>query len=145
MNREKYLKIVDEITPKENRLKDTIVAFLFGGMLGVFAQGLTDLYIFLFDISSKDAGVYMILTLIVLSSLFTALGFFDDIISFAKAGIIVPITGFAHAMTAAALDYKNEGLVTGIGSNIFKLTGSVLLYGITSAFFVSLIRWWLNI
>ena len=59
----------------------------------------------------------------------------------AKAGLIVPITGFAHAMTSAMLDYKKEGLVTGIGANAFKLTGSVILYGVVSAYIFGMVRY----
>ena len=82
----------------------------------------------------------MIVTLIFISSLFTALGFFDKIIEKVRCGIIIPITGFAHAMTSAALEYRKEGFVLGLGSNIFKLTGSVILYGVISAYIFGLIR-----
>ena len=82
----------------------------------------------------------MIITLIFLACLFTALGFFDNFVHFGRMGVIIPITGFAHSMQSAALDYKKEGLVCGIGSNIFKLAGSVILYGIVSAYIVGIIR-----
>ena len=78
--------------------------------------------------------------LIFISSLFTALGFFDKIIEKVRCGIIVPITGFAHSMSSAALEYKNEGLVLGIGANVFKLAGTVILYGVVSVYFFGLIR-----
>ena len=82
----------------------------------------------------------MIITLVFIGCLFTGLGFFDNIVGFARCGLIIPITGFAHSMASAALEYKKEGLVTGIGMNTFKLAGSVILYGIVAAFFVGLIR-----
>jgi stage V sporulation protein AC len=75
------------------------------------------------------------------ASLFTAIGFFDNFVSWARAGLIVPITGFAHAMTSAAIEYRKEGLVTGIGSNIFKISGSVILYGVVAAYVFGIIRY----
>jgi stage V sporulation protein AC len=83
----------------------------------------------------------MIITLIFIASLFTAIGFFDNLVMFARAGLIVPITGFAHSMTSAAIEYRKEGLVTGIGANIFKLTGTVILYGVVAAYVFGIIRY----
>ena len=77
---------------------------------------------------------------VLIGSVLTGLGFFDKVVSFCKCGLIVPTTGFAHAMTSAAMDYRKEGFVKGIGSNIFKLTGSIILYGIVVSFFVSLLK-----
>ena len=82
----------------------------------------------------------MIITLIFIGCLFTCFGFFDKWVNFAKCGLIVPITGFAHAMMSAALEYRKEGLVTGIGANMFKLAGSVIIFGVVSAYTFGLIR-----
>ena len=82
----------------------------------------------------------MIVTLIFIAALFTALGFFDKWVNFAKCGLIIPITGFAHSMMSSGMEYKKEGLIYGIGSNIFKLAGSVILYGVVSAWFFGTIR-----
>ena len=75
-----------------------------------------------------------------LSCLFTAIGFFDNWVSKAGAGLFVPISGFAHATTSSALEYKREGLVMGIGANIFKLSGSVILYGVIAAYVFGIVR-----
>ena len=82
----------------------------------------------------------MIITLIFIGCLLTCLGFFDKWVNFAKAGLIIPITGFAHAMMSAALDYRREGMVTGIGASMFKLAGSVIIFGVVSAYVFGLIR-----
>ena len=140
MEKEKYKKLVDKNTPKENVSINAIKAFLIGGVMGLIGQGLIDLYTNLFDISTKDAAPFMIITLIIIASLLTALGVFDKIVTWANCGLIVPITGFAHAMTSAAMEYRKEGLIMGIGANIFKLTGSVILYGVVSAYVFGLIR-----
>ena len=83
----------------------------------------------------------MLVTLIFLASLFTALGFFDKLVNKFKCGLLIPITGFAHSMTSSALDYKEEGLIYGIGSNMFKLAGSVIIYGVVSAWLFGMIRY----
>lgn len=140
MKEKEYQELVEKYEPKEEVLKNSIIAFLTGGLMGLLGEGITELYMFIFNISNKDAIVYMIITLIFLGCLFTCLGWFDKIVNFAKCGLIIPITGFAHSMQSAALEYKKEGLVTGIGANMFKLAGSVIVFGIVSAYVLGLIR-----
>ncbi len=140
MTKEEYKKLVKKNTPKVDHTKSILSAFLVGGFIGMIGQGLIDLYVNVFNLTIKDAGTYMIVTLIFISSLCTALGFFDKLVEKVRCGIIVPITGFAHAMTSAAIEYRKDGLVTGLGSNIFKITGSVILYGIVSAYVFGLVR-----
>lgn len=140
MEKTKYKNLVDKHTPKENRLYHGMIAFITGGMMGVIGQFLIDIYTYYFHISTANASVFMIITLVFVGCLLTALGFFDKWVSFARAGLIVPITGFAHAMMSAALEYRKEGLVTGIGANMFKLAGSVIIFGVVSAYIVGLIR-----
>ena len=140
MKEKEYQELVEKYEPKEEALKNSIIAFLTGGLMGLLGEGITELYMFIFNISNKDAIVYMIITLIFLGCLFTCLGWFDKIVNFAKCGLIIPITGFAHSMQSAALEYKKEGLVTGIGANMFKLAGGVIVFGIVSAYILGLIR-----
>lgn len=140
MNNEEYKNLVKKYTPKEARLKNSIIAFIVGGIIGVIGQLLIEFYSNYLEISTKDAGVFMIITLIFIGCLLTCLGFFDKWMSFAKAGLFIPITGFAHSMMSAALDYKKEGLVTGIGANMLKLAGSVIIFGIISAYVFGIIR-----
>ena len=140
MTNKEYSKLVSRHTPKVDHVKSMSLAFFVGGFIGMFGQGLVDLYHYIFKLSITDAKSLMIVTLIFISSLLTALGVFDNVVEKVRCGIIVPITGFAHAMMSAALEYKHEGLILGIGSNIFKITGSVILYGIVSAYVFGLIR-----
>lgn len=141
MNEEKYKQITSKIVPKEDKLKNGIVAFLVGGLVGLISQVIVSILENNFNLYHSDATSIMIVILIFIASLSTALGFFDNLVSKAKAGLIVPITGFAHAMTSAMMDYKKEGLVTGIGANAFKLTGSVILYGVVAAYVFGTIRY----
>lgn len=140
MEKREYKEIVDKYTPKEKRIRNAVVAFLIGGLMGVIGNFLVEAYSYYFNLSSKDASVFMIITLVFLGCFLTCLGFFDKWVNFAKCGLIIPITGFAHAMMSAALEYKKEGLVTGIGANMFKLAGSVIIFGVVSAYIFGIIR-----
>ena len=134
MDKKRYKEIVDKHTPKENVIKNALVAFIVGGILGSLSELLLRAYMMWFDLPRKASGV------ITLASVLTACGVFDVLVSKVKAALIIPITGFAHSMTSAALEYKHEGLVLGIGSNIFKLAGTVILYGVVAVYFFGLIR-----
>ena len=140
MEKKIYDKLVYDHRPQEKRGQNAVIAFLIGGIIGVIGELLVEFYGYYLDISRADASIFMIITLIFFASLFTALGFFDKWVKFAKCGLIIPITGFAHSMTSAAIEYKKEGLVTGLGANIFKLAGTVILYGVVSAYIFGFIR-----
>lgn len=139
MNKDEYKKIVNRLTPKENKSKNAIVAFFVGGMVGALAELISTIIVHCFATSKAEALLWTCLIVIFVACLFTALGFFDNWVTKAKAGLILPTTGFAHSVTSAALDYKRDGFITGIGANFFKLAGSVILYGIISAFFFAIL------
>ncbi len=141
MEKKLYKKIVMNHKPKERRFRNAFIAFITGGIVGIIGQFLISFYSYYLGISTQDASALMIITLIFLASLFTAIGFFDKLVNFCRCGLIIPITGFAHSMTSAAIEFKKEGLVTGVGANIFKLAGTVILYGIVSAYIFGLIRY----
>ena len=140
MEKRDYERIIERHRAYETRLTNAIIAFLVGGFVGVVAEGLSDFYSSMFNLSVKDSYTLMIVTLIFISCLLTSLGIFDRWVNFARCGLIIPITGFAHSVMSAALDYKNEGPIYGVGSNIFRLAGSVILYGIVSAVIFGSIR-----
>ena len=140
MEKSKYAKIVKKNTPREKIILNPIIAFLVGGFMGLLGQGLIDFYSYIFSISTKDASVFMIVTLIFVGCLLNCLGFIYKLVQLAKCGLIIPITGFAHAMMSATLEYRKEGMITGIGANMFKLAGSVIVFGVVSAYVFGLIR-----
>lgn len=140
MDKNRYKEIVDKNTPREDVFKKAFVSFVIGGTLGALSELLLRCYALWFELPRKEAGVMVILTLIVIASVLTAFGVFDVLVSKVQAALIIPITGFAHSMTSAALEYKHEGLVLGIGANIFKLAGTVILYGVVAVYFFGLIR-----
>ncbi|MBR3661495.1 MAG: stage V sporulation protein AC [Bacilli bacterium] len=140
MEKKLYDKLVMSHKPIEHRGENAVIAFLIGGLVGVIGQMLVEFYSYYLHLSSSDASVFMIITLIFLASLLTALGFFDQWVKFARCGLIIPITGFAHSMTSAAIEYRKEGFITGVGANMFKLAGTVILYGVVSAYIFGFIR-----
>ena len=135
-----YLQLVEKHTPKEDVLKNALITFVCGGIIGALSELLLQNYMVWFSLSRKDSGVLVILTLIVIASVLTAFGIFDVWVAKLKCALIVPITGFAHSITSAALDYRKEGFVLGLGANIFKLAGTVILYGIVSVYVFGLVR-----
>ena len=138
MNNEKYDEIIKKVIKKEDISKNILIAFLSGGVMGVIGEILANF----FDnyMSTSDSYLYVFVVFVVLGSIFTGLGFFDKILSIFKCGLIVPSTGFANSMTSAAMDNNREGFIKGIGGNIFKLTGSIILYGVVFGIIFGYIR-----
>lgn len=140
MNKEEYIKLVEETMPKEKKLHNSLIAFLVGGLIGILGTLIHEILTSTYNIPSDNAKIWVIIILIGITSLLTCIGIFDTLMTKGKCGLLIPITGFAHSMSSSSLEYKKDGLITGIGSNIFKLAGSVLLYGIFSAFILALIK-----
>ena len=135
-----YIKIVKSIKCRENKVLNAVLAFISGGIIGTISQVL---FVFLTNnYAFEDVLAYTIIFIfwVTLSSVLTGFGLLDKIASFFKAGIIIPSTGFSHAMTSAGMDNNREGFITGIGTNIFKLTGSIILYGIVFAVICAFIK-----
>lgn len=140
MEKHKYQELVKNTTPKPKRMKNTLTAFLIGGFLGSVSEIIKLILMKYFDFKNSDAVSLILILLIFLACLMTAFFDFDKMVIKFKAGLIIPITGFAHSIQSSALDYKKDGLITGLGSNFFKLAGSVILYGIVSAFIFTIIK-----
>lgn len=142
MNTRKYQTMVDNLTPKENKLTNMLIAFFSGGLIGLIG---TFLYLRLNNTYNEELSVsFTLLILIIIISFLTSMGKADSLFTKFKCGLIIPITGFAHSIASSIIDYKKEGLIN-IGSNTFKLAGSVILYGIVSAIILTLIKVILNV
>lgn len=133
-----YSKWVSKVEPAPPRLRNAVMAFVSGGVVCLIGEGITDFWEAVMGISHKRAGDPTVATLIFLAALFTGLGWFDKIARFTGAGLAVPVTGFANAMTSAALEFKREGLVFGVGGRMFQLAGAVIVFGVATAFVVGL-------
>lgn len=132
MSREEYAQLVNSLTKPSPQGKNMVWAFTVGGTICIIGQILSNLYL-KFGLSEEHAALGVSVTLIGAAALLTALGVFDKLAKHAGAGTLVPITGFANAMVSPAMEYKTEGLVTGMGVNMFKVAGPVLAYGISAS------------
>ncbi|MFZ5354372.1 MAG: stage V sporulation protein AC [Bacillota bacterium] len=137
---QKYQAFAKEREPKRPVLKNCIRAFIVGGLICTLGQGLQWMYMKYFDFTEKTAGDPTVATLIIISVLLTGLGIYDHIAQWAGAGTAVPVTGFANTIASASIEHRSEGYVLGVGGNMFKLAGSVIAYGVFSAFVVALIK-----
>ena len=135
-----YKKYADAHAKKSPLGRDCARAFLVGGGICTFAQGLTALYESL-KIDAENVGALVSVTLIFLTALLTGIGIFDKIAKFAGAGTVVPITGFANAVASPAIDTKGEGFVLGVGAKIFSIAGPVILYGTAAGALYGLVYW----
>ena len=126
-----YKKYAERHAPKSPLPRDCARAFVCGGAVCALGEGFKDLYTAL-GMKRDDAMLMCSVTLVFIAVLLTGLGVFDDVARFAGAGVLVPITGFANAVAAPAIDAKTEGYVLGVASKIFTVAGPVLLYGVTS-------------
>lgn len=133
-----YAQMVTKSEPQQPRLMNGVRAFVVGGLVCVIGEGMTRFWADVMNVSPKQAGDPTVATLIFLASLLTGLGYFDKLARFAGAGLAVPVTGFANAMTASAMEFKREGLVFGIGGRMFQLAGAVIVFGVVTAFVVGI-------
>ena len=141
MRNTKYEKIANFHKAPEKRFFNSFIAFVSGGVMGFLAELIIEIFGCLFGFSRVISANFMIIIFIFIASLCTGLGFFDKLVTKFKCGLLIPITGFAHSMTSSSMDYRTEGPIYGIGSNMFKLAGSVILYGVLSAFIFGTIRY----
>ncbi|MDR4889557.1 stage V sporulation protein AC [Fredinandcohnia sp. QZ13] len=125
---------------KRPLFKNCINAFLTGGIICLIGQAIQTFYIYFFDFTEQTAGNPTVATLIFISMLFTGFGVYDRIAQFGGAGSAVPVTGFGNAVISAAIEHRTEGFVLGVGGNMFKLAGSVILFGVFSAFIFATIK-----
>lgn len=141
MDRQEYDQLAEELKPVGHKVKNSLNAFLYGGVIGAIAQGVLEFFMNIYQCSEKEATPMMTITLVFVACLLTGLGLYDNIAKNAGAGTFIPITGFANSMSSSALDCKSEGLIYGIGSNMFKLGGTVITYGIVSSSLLGVIRY----
>mgnify|MGYP000494613054 CR=1 FL=1 len=125
--------------PKTPILRNCIRAFIVGGIICTIGQALNWFFMTYFNFDEKTAGNPTVAVLVFLSALFTSLGFYDHIAQWGGAGTAVPVTGFANTIASAALEHKSEGFVLGVGGNMFKIAGPVIVFGVFSAFVVAII------
>ncbi len=144
VTKQEYSRIVGKNAPKSKTALNCVRAFLAGGAFCLLGQALLELFIFLG--AEKDAAKTLVsCSLILLGVLLTATGVYDKIAKFAGAGTLVPITGFANAMSSSAIEFKSEGFITGTGAKLFVIAGPVIVYGTLAATVYGAILWILHL
>ena len=140
MTNKEYQKLVEAHSPKSPIVKDCFNAFWIGGLICAVGQLFINGYTAL-GLEKTDASTAASMTLVVLSALLTGLSLYDDIAKYAGAGTLVPITGFANAVTAPAVEFKTEGMILGTAAKMFTIAGPVIVYGISAGVIYGLIYW----
>jgi len=140
MTEKQYEKLVGELVPRSPMWKDCLNAFWIGGLICVIGQLFMNGYQAL-GLEEKTAGTAVSISLIVLSALLTGLSVYDDIAKHAGAGTLVPITGFANAIAAPAVEFKTEGFILGVGAKMFTIAGPVIVYGVSASVVYGIIYW----
>lgn len=136
----KYNDYVKQVTPTHSCPQNVYRAFVVGGLICVLGQILANMYEKM-TIGREDAKLYAMITLIALSVITTGFGWYSKLANYAGAGTLVPITGFANSIASAAIEFKKEGQVFGIGCQIFRIAGPVILYGIFFSWVLGFIYW----
>ena len=140
MTEKEYAKLVKDMSPKSPIWRDCLNAFWIGGLICAIGQLILNGYLAL-GMEKEAAGTAMSMTLVAISALLTGLSVYDDIAKHAGAGTLVPITGFANAISAPAVEFKTEGFVLGVGAKIFTIAGPVILYGVSASVVYGFIYW----
>ena len=140
MTDKEYEKLSASLAPKSPILKDCFHAFWIGGLICVVGQLFINVYTAL-GLPKQDASTFASMSLVALSALLTGLSLYDDIAKHAGAGTLVPITGFANAVSAPAVEFKTEGFILGVGAKIFTIAGPVILYGTAAGVIYGVIYW----
>lgn len=140
MSNEDYKTYVESKAKKSPIGKNLVWAFIVGGLICVIGQLITNLFLYL-GLSKDDASMICTISLIFIGAFLTAINVYSKIGQHAGAGSIIPITGFSNSVVAPAIEFKTEGYVLGLGANMFKIAGPVLVYGITSSVIIGLVYW----
>ncbi len=133
MTNKEYFDMTKKASPGSKSVKNCLNAFWVGGLICLLGQLLLDLYENVLKTEQNSASTLVSMSLITISIILTALGLYQKIAKFAGAGTLVPITGFANAMSSPAIEFKPEGHVLGIGTNLFSIAGPVIVFGVVAS------------
>ncbi len=132
MDKLQYAQLVKRASKNSGVGKNCLKAFLIGGAICTLGEGLTQLYRTL-GMNADTSKTMCSITLVFLGVLLTALHLYEKLARHGGAGTLVPITGFANAMSAPAIEFRAEGMVAGLAAKMFVIVGPVLVYGTAAA------------
>jgi len=133
-----YQKKTLKLAPRPAVVKNTILAFVVGGLICTAGQVLIDLFSS-GGLADKDASSAASTALVFAGALLTGFGIYDELGRVAGAGSIVPITGFANSIASSALEFKREGFIYGVGARLFTVAGPVIAYGTMVSIMIGLV------
>ena len=107
-DKNEYKQYVEKMSPKPTYLKNSIMAFLVGGLICCIGQGINDFYMKIINLDKLAAASATSMTLIFIGAFLTGLGVYDLIGKRAGAGSIIPITGFANSIVSPAMEFKKK-------------------------------------
>lgn len=139
MHPQEYQQFVKENQPPRPVWKNVLMAFLVGGIISLVGQVVFE-FVSGVERTTDEASAVTLAIMILIGSILTGLGIYDKIAEKGGAGAAVPITGFSNTVTAAAMEFRREGFILGMGAKMFVIAGPVLVYGILSGFLVALIK-----
>ena len=140
ITRKEYDKLTKKMSPPSPKLKNCVMAFLVGGAICMGGQ----LLFFLFQnmgFNKETSSCLVSVVIIFLTAVFTGIGLFDKLAKHAGAGTLVPVTGFANSVVSPAIEFKSEGFVLGVGANMFKIAGPVIVYGTVASVVYGIVYW----
>ena len=140
MTQRQYQKMAEQMAPKSPIWKNCLKAFLIGGIICTLGQALLNLYGY-WGLDEETGATAASVTLVALSALLTGLSLYDNMAKHAGAGTLVPITGFANAVSSAAIEFKTEGFILGVGAKMFTIAGPVIVYGVSASVIYGCIYW----
>jgi len=142
-SKQEYKIMVQKASPNSKLWSNCLKAFVVGGFICLLGEWLYNMYEHL-GAPKDHVGAYVAMTLIFLAILLTGIGKFDNIVNFAGAGASVPITGFANAVAAPAIEFKKEGYIFGVGAKMFIIAGPVIVYGTITSMVVGVIYYFIE-
>ncbi|SDZ94342.1 stage V sporulation protein AC [Thalassobacillus cyri] len=137
---QEYQKFQAQREVKRPVLKNCIKAFFVGGLICLIGQFIQTFFIYNFNFTEQTAGNPTVAVMVFIAMLLTGFGVYDRLAQFGGAGTAVPVTGFGNAVISAAIEHRSEGFILGVGGNMFKLAGSVIMSGVFAAFIIALIK-----
>lgn len=136
--KKRFKTLTEQSEPKPQVTRNCIRAFIVGGAICVIGQIITNI-LMRFGFTKDEVSAITSVIMVLIGALLTGVGIYDKIANYGGAGTVVPITGFANAVVAPAIEFKKEGFVFGVAAKMFTIAGPVLVYGIGSSVIIGII------
>ncbi|CCZ55830.1 stage V sporulation protein AC [Clostridium sp. CAG:1219] len=140
MTDDQYKNYVEEKAKKSPIFKDVLLAFISGGVICIIGQIIMNIFLY-YNVEKESATAFTSIILIFIGAFLTSINVYSTIGKYCGAGSAIPITGFSNSIVSPAIEFKTEGRILGLGANMFKIAGPVLVYGISTSVIVGFIYW----